>query len=505
MNLNLIIILILNEFLKSEIVLPIFTLPLDNYKNDNSNKTEQELMMNSFYQSQFYTVIQIGQPAQTIPLLIKIEPNLLIITSINSNSNSSNQQSLYTFNFSESFLEKNNFSFYDEKKSNSFILNKCDYGRFYEAEEICDCNETFLFSKNGDIEQSSKIEKFYFNLARNAEDNITGEIGLNLYDKNKRSFNSFLNELKRNKLINKYNWYFDKDSKDNKTKLIIGALPHEIESLKYSENDLMYSKVLTNNYVIYWKIRFTKIFALNSDLFASLKYFDNSEVEFNFDSDVIIGPDEFSEYLFKILDDYIFNHKCFINKIIDNKNRSNKFKFIYCKNDKLIYNDLYDSLLPTIFLSSNEFNYTFEISSEDLLFIKDDYIYLRILFSEKEKKVWKLGKLFSMKYKFIFNPETKQVGFYIKESSPSTKNETIEKMNKILNKEKKGKNANLAYKIVFIIISFIFLCFLVIKYYKIICNFTRQKRKNEIILINDYKYYSKNNFKEMESFNNNAE
>ena len=124
MNLNLIIILILNEFLKSEIVLPIFTLPLDNYKNDNSNKTEQELMMNSFYQSQFYTVIQIGQPAQTIPLLIKIEPNLLIITSINSNSNSSNQQSLYTFNFSESFLEKNNFSFYDEKKSNSFIFMK---------------------------------------------------------------------------------------------------------------------------------------------------------------------------------------------------------------------------------------------------------------------------------------------------------------------------------------------------------------------------------------------
>ena len=31
---------------------------------------------------------------------------------------------------------------------------------------------------------------------------------------------------------------------------------------------------------------------------------------------------------------------------------------------------------------------------------------------------------------------------------------------------------------------------------------TRQKRKNEIILINDYKYYEKNNVKEMESLNN---
>ena len=140
-----------------------------------------------------------------------------------------------------------------------------------------------------------------------------------------------------------------------------------------------------------------------------------------------------------------------------------------------------------------------------MLIIKDEYIYLRILFSVKKNKVWKLGKIFSMKYKFIFNPETKQIGFYIKKSSPLSKNSTYEKMDKILNNEKKNSNVIFGYKIIFIIILFIFLCFLVIKYYKIICNLTRQKRKNEIILINDYKYYSKNNFKEMESFNNNTE
>ena len=461
--------------------------------------------MNSFYQSQFYTIIQIGHPPQKIPLLIKIEPNLLVITSINSNSSSTNYKYVDTFNFSQSFFKKNNFSYYDENKSNSFKLNKCDYGKFYEAEEICDCNETFLFLKYDNISKFLKTEKFYFNLARNVEDNITGEIGLNLYDKNKRSFNSFLNELKRNKLIDKYDWYFDYNSNYNGIGLIIGALPHEIEPLIYSEIDLMFSKVTSNNYMIYWKIRFTKIFAFNSDLFASIKYFENKEVEFNFDTNAIIGPDEFSEYLFKILDDYIFNKKCFINKIIDYKNKSNKFKFIYCIYNKNIFNELYGSLLPTIFLSSNEFNYTFEISSEDLLIIKDEYIYLRILFSEKKNKVWKLGKIFSMKYKFIFNPETKQIGFYIKKSSPLSKNSTYEKMDKILNNEKKNSNVIFGYKIIFIIILFIFLCFLVIKYYKIICNLTRQKRKNEIILINDYKYYSKNNFKEMESFNNNTE
>ena len=332
------------------------------------------------------------------------------------------------------------------------------------------------------------------------EDNITGEIGLNLYDTNKRSFNSFLNTLKRNKLIDNYNWYFDVNNKTNETKLIIGALPHEIFPLNYSEDDLMYSKVVSNNYLIYWKIRFTKMFAFNSDLFASLKYFDDVEAEFKFDSDIIIGTDEFSDYLYGVLGDYIYNNKCFCGRINNYKNNSERLKFIYCKNEKFLYEELYGSLLPTIFLVSNEFNYTFEINSDDLLIRKDDYIYFRILFSEKGNKVWKLGKVFSMKYKFIFNPETKQVGFYIRQSS--SKNITIEKNNKVLRKEN-NSNKSLIYKIFIIVCLFILLSILLLKYYKIICNITRQKRKNEIILINDYKYYEKNNVKEMEYFNNN--
>ena len=503
MFLNLIFILILNENILSEIVLPIYPLFQENYKlYNNINITKQQETINSFQQSQFYTTMQVGHPFQTIPLLIKLEPNLLIISSINSKKNSSSYLYTDTFNFSDSFYIKNNFDFYDEKKSDTFILNKCDYGKFYEAEEICDCNETFLFYEDLGLSKNIKIEKNFFNLVRNVEDNITGEIGLNLYDTNKRSFNSFLNTLKKNKLIDNYNWYFDVNNKTNETKLIIGALPHEIFPLNYSEDDLMYSKVVSNNYLIYWKIRFTKMFAFNSDLFASLKYFDDVEAEFKFDSDIIIGTDEFSDYLYGVLGDYIYNNKCFCGRINNYKNNSERLKFIYCKNEKFLYEELYGSLLPTIFLVSNEFNYTFEINSDDLLIRKDDYIYFRILFSEKGNKIWKLGKVFSMKYKFIFNPETKQVGFYIRQSS--SKNITIEKNNKVLRKEN-NSNKSLIYKIFIIVCLFILLSILLLKYYKIICNITRQKRKNEIILINDYKYYEKNNVKEMESLNNNNE
>jgi len=261
----------------------------------------------------------------------------------------------------------------------------------------------------------------------------------------------------------------------------------------------MYGKVVSSNYLIYWKIRFTKIFAFNSDLFASIKYFDDAEVEFKFDSDIIIGTDEYFDYLYEVLGDYIYNNKCFSSRINDYKNNSDELKFIYCKNERFLYEELYSSLLPTIFLVSNEFNYTFELNSDDLLIIKDEYIYLRILFSDKGNKVWKLGKIFSMKYKFVFNPQTKQVGFYTRVIS--SKNITKEKSNKALH-EQNNSNKSLTYKIFIIICLFILLSFLMNKYYKIICNMTRQKRKNEIILINDYKYYEKNNVKEMESLNN---
>ena len=500
MLLNLIFILILNACFKSEIVLPIKTLPLENYKLFNNNKTNFEKIINPLYQTQFYTIIQMGQPLQTIPLLIKFEPNLLIITSINSIKNSSSYKYRDTFNFSESFFITNNFKYYDEKKSGTFILNKCDYGKFYEAEEICDCNETFLFYEDLELTKNVKKEKIFFNLVRNAEDNITGEIGLNLYDTNKRSFNSFLNTLKKHKLINNYNWYFDFNNKTNETKLIIGALPHEMHPLLYSEDDLMYSKSESSNYMIYWKLWFNKIFAFNSDLYASLKYFDETTVELKYDIDFIIGTNEFENYLFNVLDEYIFGNKCFLGRINDYKNITNKLKFFYCKNERYIFEELYGSLLPTIFLYSYEFNYTFEIDSDDLLMIKDDFIYLRIVFSEKGNKIWKLGKIFTMKYKFIFNPETKQVGFYLKQLSG--KNTTKEKNNKISYKDSEFRK-NLIYKLLIIIFLSILLTFLIAKYYKSICNITRQKRKNEITLINDYKYYEKNNVKEMMSLQNN--
>ena len=104
-----------------------------------------------------------------------------------------------------------------------------------------------------------------------------------------------------------------------------------------------------------------------------------------------------------------------------------------------------------------------------------------------------------MKYKFVFNTETKQVGFYLRESS---QNITREKSKQNYDKIKYSNNY-MYLKIIIIIALIILFSFLGIKYYRIVCNFRRKNRKNEITLINYYKYDSKDNEKEMISMNNN--
>ena len=98
---------------------------------------------------------------------------------------------------------------------------------------------------------------------------------------------------------------------------------------------------------------------------------------------------------------------------------------------------------------------------------------LKIAFSVKGSKTWKLGKLFSLKYKFVFNPETKQVGFYLREIN---QNISREKSNKNLDRIKYSNNY-MYLKILIVIALITLFSLLGIKYYRIVCNIRRKKRK----------------------------
>ena len=88
------------------------------------------------------------------------------------------------------------------------------------------------------------------------------------------------------------------------------------------------------------------------------------------------------------------------------------YTFYYCKNDEDTKAKL-DEFLKTISFYSKALNYYFELSKEQLLKENGDYIYINIVFANHIDR-WKLGKQIALKYKFVFNPETKVIGFYNK-------------------------------------------------------------------------------------------
>ena len=171
---------------------------------------------------------------------------------------------------------------------------------------------------------SNKIVNINFEIIDFIKDNITGEIGLNLYDREGRSYNSFFGILKTNQLIENYNWYFDFNSPDEKEgKLVIGSLPHEDYSSLYNEDDL----ILTNSFMDiseeFLKLKFTKIYTIDNENDQNIEYELGQNAEFCYDFNLIYGTVKYKNYLYNKLEK-LLGKDCFIDKI-SQKNNTNCF------------------------------------------------------------------------------------------------------------------------------------------------------------------------------------
>ena len=141
-------------------------------------------------------------------------------------------------------------------------------------------------------------------------------------------------------------------------------------------------------------------------------------------------------------------------------------------------------ILPIEFYSS-ELNYTFEITNDDILKESGEYIFIKILF-QRYGGNWFLGKPFSLKYKFMFNPDIKEIGFY---PSDIEKNENNEKSN----------NLKMIFILILAIIGLSIICVIVgVILGKKIYGLKRKKRANEMV-DDDYEYFSDNQKKKDEN------
>ena len=455
------------------IALKVKTLPEDNYIY-NKTKTNSDYL---FYKSQLYkrlyTFLEIGNPTQIVPIFIKINEIIFEITSINpSNINYSSISKYVKSIYNITSLLKSN-SLYNETNSNFYHLEKCieNIAIFKDCDEYCISNDLFIFT-----DKITSIKKILsFTLVKGELGSKPGTIGLGFVKDIYISSTDkcFLKELKNAGVINKYEWYFNFNNWDNSEgELFIGSTPHQDFPDIYSEKDLEYTKMVYKDPELSQpiEIKFNKIYIGNNNSIS----FKNTNAEFLFDSDVIITSKIFflnmsSLFLYEFINEGI----CFTSKFSQNYLYSFELEYFYCfaNISKILY-----ELIPSIKFFSNDLNYTFELSKNELFAIKGNYIYSRILFTDSLVTKWYLGRQFTMKYPFVFYPQNKMIGFYKKFKKKVTSNNFPQII--------------LEYSIIVPTTLFIgvFLIFIGMKIQKIKSH--KKKRANE--LIDDYDYSTEN-------------
>ena len=215
-------------------------------------------------------------------------------------------------------------------------------------------------------------------------------------------------QLKKQKVINSYNWFIEYDSNNReKAKLILGAKPYEYNKDKYKEeNDKTIQAETRLDKKIYWDLKMDEIYLMEN---KSKKISpDHSAVTCSLEPSlgVIIGANGYRTYIEDALfKDFITIKKCFKDTSI-----YKKFVIYYC--DKDMKDTLQKKESAKLYFKHRFFGKIFELNFEDLFEEKGNFIFFKIFFDEKDEYMWRLGKPFLVKYFFSFNFEGKTISFY---------------------------------------------------------------------------------------------
>ena len=436
-------------------------------------------ILQQFTSKELYTEISVGNPPQCLNFNINTES--------------------FIFYLQPDICYDNSPSFYNHSKSKTFHLETSDFEDEDYNDELGDgayASEIFSLYNSTDLNTNITNITFqffyssylYFKKAKN----VCGILGFGLKQRTADySLDTFLNSLKAIDLINEYTWtyiYFEKNEDkilnfpkitnayiiDNFDGLIIlGNYSNENNLNENNKNNFLSVLAAEKDKNLKWSLIFHKIFFNNKENKEEISITKDIYADLSINYDYIVSTREYFEKLILPL----FNY--YLEKQICNINKAKKSAYIYevifC--DKKLFTDKDIKKFPTIYFYHYDFNYTFELTNDELFQEINDNIFFLIVknIGDFNKDIWRLGKIFLKKYHFSFNQDSKMINFY--------NNMNFNK------KYKKGKNKNIKNKInsnyLWIIICII--C-LIIGFYignKIIIR-NRKKRANE--LQDEYEY-----------------
>ncbi len=312
-------------------------------------------------------------------------------------------------------------------------------------------SENFRF-KNENNEEI-KVNDINFILASNYRNiylSRPGEIGLKLIS-HSSSFNSnFIYQLKNKKIIENYGFSLIFENK-NEGILLIGKYPHEYNSKKFKEENLIFIHAEVRNEIPVWNTNFDNIYFGENVIKDDIKtaYF-KSEL-----SGIMVGKQLYINYTDSFFKQYIINKKCEDNK------KNPHYNFYICDDDIDI------KKFPSIKFEHRVWNYTFELTYEDLFIKFGNKYYCLIAFYSLSTDIVYLGDVFLQKYTIVFDQDKKTMGFYHPNNNENNFN------------DRSSRN-------IFIFILIVIIVVLIYLYFKFLNNKKRKIRSNEIDDMYDY-------------------
>ena len=434
-------------------------IPFNTYENNNKD-INQQFNITEFYNDYFFNnlfaKIEIGTPKKLLYLKVSTTFYGLMIGH------------LCQQKFESSYNIDNSGSFYRNSKGS---ITYPQYEGGYFAQDSLSFSTDLDFNNNNNKITLNNISFIYMPKYDEYKDkNMCGKIGLSLkyYNYVEREHN-IIDYFNRKDIIHSYSYsIYYKDN--NEGYIIIGEEPHVVLPNSFNEKDLKRDNALSEGYdSIEWETEFTQIyFYINGE---KKKLTEAKKGKFAIENNYLVGTDNYKnkieEYFFGR---YLEKNICHYEKI-ENK----RFSALICNKDSSF--DV--NSFPSIYFYHRIFNYTFELTKDELFLQKNDkYIFL-VFFSDYNIQYFSLGKIFLKKYLLVFNQDTKTIGFYNVFNANLQNDIDIEKNNSLL----------IIIGILIIICCCIICFFLAKKIYEE----RRRIRLNEINEQYEYNNYENNN------------
>ena len=451
------IIFFFSIFIKVKLEVNPIILP---FESTNKKELEPEKYFTNLFNNELKITLKVGSHRQPIPCYLNLNTHTVYICGSNSDLN--NGQPKYeeykskTYTNTSSSISSESFYVVGMASKDEVCLNDNHITnlKFYLAKTKFSSHELIYSCMIG----LGYEEVFY------DDDDAEGYL---------TEIESFISQLKNNKLINKKVFFIKYNDNDDNGEIVFGAFPHELKD-KYCKNCIEEEyiegdNVYTSDIQIVWSIK-GYIYSGEKLMFNYL-----SSIDFELNQGFIIGSYIYKkEILNNFFNEKILKEECFTQEIYQQKRAFDGF---YCKKDIDI------TKFESLKIILDKIKYKIEFTYDDLFTMNGDYLYFNVLFTQEEdefKNDFILGKPVFKKYPLVFDfvRRSEKIGFY-NNLSFKKKGDNINN----INNEGKGSSKKLTIILIIIGIIIIGLLIFIINRY---CQRPRKQKVNELIEFFDY-------------------